>query len=81
VATDGTVTDGPYPTSKAYVGGFAVVDVASREEALEWLPRSPTPAAVLKKSGVKGPSNGELQSTRVRQRMRITPEERIVRSF
>jgi hypothetical protein len=36
VATDGTVTDGPYPESKAYIGGFAVVDVPSREEALEW---------------------------------------------
>ena len=36
VATDGTVTDGPSPESKAYIGGFAVVDVPSREEALEW---------------------------------------------
>jgi hypothetical protein len=36
VATDGTVTEGPYPESKAYIGGFAVVDVPSREEALEW---------------------------------------------
>ena len=36
VATDGTVTDGPYPESKAYVGGFSIVDVPSREEALEW---------------------------------------------
>ena len=36
VATDGTVTDGPYAESKAYVGGFSVVDVPSREEALEW---------------------------------------------
>ena len=36
VATDGTVTEGPYPESKAYIGGFAVVDVSSREEALEW---------------------------------------------
>jgi hypothetical protein len=36
VATDGTVTDGQYPGSKAYVGGFSVVDVPSREEALEW---------------------------------------------
>jgi hypothetical protein len=36
VATDGTVTDGPYPESKAYIGGFAVVDVPSREKALEW---------------------------------------------
>lgn len=36
VATDGTVTDGPYPETKEVIGGFAVVDVASREEALEW---------------------------------------------
>jgi hypothetical protein len=34
VATDGTVTDGA--ASKAYIGGFSVVDVPSREEALEW---------------------------------------------
>ena len=36
VATDGTVTDGPDPETKAVIGGFAVVDVASREAALEW---------------------------------------------
>ncbi len=36
VVTDGTVTDGPYPESKEHLGGFAVVDVPSREEALEW---------------------------------------------
>jgi len=36
VATDGTVTDGPYPESKAYTGGLSVVDVPSRQEALEW---------------------------------------------
>ena len=39
VATDGTVTDGPYPESKAYIGGFSVVNVPSREEALEWARR------------------------------------------
>jgi hypothetical protein len=33
VATDGTVTEGLYPEA---VGGFCIVDVASREEALEW---------------------------------------------
>ena len=33
VATDGTVTEGPYPEA---VGGFWVVDVPSREEALAW---------------------------------------------
>jgi hypothetical protein len=35
VATDGTVTDGR-PERKAYIGGFAIVDVASRDEALRW---------------------------------------------
>jgi hypothetical protein len=34
VDTDGTVTHGP--ESKAYIGGFSVVDVSSRDEALEW---------------------------------------------
>ena len=33
VATDGTVTDGPYPDA---IGGMSIVDVPSREEALEW---------------------------------------------
>jgi hypothetical protein len=36
VATDGTITDGPYPESKEHLGGFAVVDVPTREEALKW---------------------------------------------
>jgi hypothetical protein len=31
VATDGAVTGGPYPEA---IGGFAIVDVLSREEAL-----------------------------------------------
>ena len=39
VATDGTVTDGPYPESKEHVGGFAVVDVSTRDEALAWAAR------------------------------------------
>jgi len=36
VATDGTITDGPYPETKEVIGGFAVIEVPSREEALEW---------------------------------------------
>ena len=40
VATDGTVTDGPYPETKEVIGGFLVVDVATREEALVWAARS-----------------------------------------
>jgi hypothetical protein len=33
VATDGAVTDGPYPEA---IGGFTLVEVPSREEALQW---------------------------------------------
>ena len=36
VAGDGTVVDNPYPAGKPYLGGFWIVDVSSREEALEW---------------------------------------------
>ena len=36
VATDGIVADGPYPETKAVIGGFAIVDVLSREDALKW---------------------------------------------
>jgi hypothetical protein len=36
VATDGMVTDGPYPESKELIGGLMVVDVPTREAALEW---------------------------------------------
>ncbi|MFD5375552.1 YciI family protein [Streptomyces griseoincarnatus] len=39
VATDGTVTDGPYPETKAVIGGFSIIDVPSREDALEWAAR------------------------------------------
>jgi len=39
VATDGVVSDGPYPETKAVLGGFAIVDVPTREEALEWAAR------------------------------------------
>ena len=36
VATDGKVIDGPHPEAKAVIGGFAIVDVPSREAALQW---------------------------------------------
>jgi hypothetical protein len=36
VATDGTVTDGPDPETKAVIGGFSIIEVSSREEALDW---------------------------------------------
>jgi hypothetical protein len=36
VATDGSITDLPYPGSHPHLGGFAIVDVPSRDEALAW---------------------------------------------
>ena len=39
VGTDGSVTPGPVPETKAVVGGFSLVEVASRAEALEWAAR------------------------------------------
>ena len=36
VATDGTVTERPHPATKAVVGGFTIIDVPSRDEALQW---------------------------------------------
>src|SRR5438874_10819096 len=33
------VSDGPFSEAKEVIGGFAVYDVASREEALEWCRR------------------------------------------
>ena len=36
VDTDGTVTDGPYPETKEVIGGFVVLNLPSRGEALEW---------------------------------------------
>ena len=36
VAGDGTTTAGTYPETKEFNGGFTVLDVTSREAALEW---------------------------------------------
>jgi hypothetical protein len=39
VAPDGTVTHGPVPETKAVIGGFSVIEVGSREDALHWAAR------------------------------------------
>jgi hypothetical protein len=36
VATDGTITAGPNPETKAVIGGFSIIEVPTREDALEW---------------------------------------------
>ena len=39
VATDGTATPGPAPETKAVVGGFSIIEVPTRDEALAWAAR------------------------------------------
>jgi hypothetical protein len=36
-----TVTDGPYVEAKEVVGGYWLIDVKSKEEAIEWAKRCP----------------------------------------
>lgn len=41
--TDRTVIDGPFSETKELVAGFWLIDVKSREEAIEWVKRCPNP--------------------------------------
>ncbi|MGH8079660.1 MAG: YciI family protein [Lysobacter sp.] len=36
-----SVTDGPFPEAKEVLGGYWMIDVASREAAIEWAQRCP----------------------------------------
>lgn len=36
VSVDGSVKDAPFPETKPVLGGFAIFEVASHEEALKW---------------------------------------------
>ncbi|MFC6887086.1 MULTISPECIES: YciI family protein [Actinomadura] len=42
------VTDGPYGETKELFGGFYILNVASKEEAVEWAKRSPMTGPGLK---------------------------------
>ena len=38
-----TVVDGPFPETKELVAGFWLIQVKSKEEAIEWVKRCPNP--------------------------------------
>jgi hypothetical protein len=38
------ITDGPFTETKELVAGYTIIQVSSREEALEWTRRHPNPA-------------------------------------
>ena len=43
--TKWTVVDGPFTETKELVAGFSILQVKSKEEAIEWVKRSPKPMA------------------------------------
>jgi hypothetical protein len=38
-----TVVDGPFTETKELIAGFWVIDVKSKDEAIEWVKRAPSP--------------------------------------
>ena len=51
--TQRTVIDGPFPQTRELVAGFWLIQVKSREEAIEWMKRCPNPS--------DGPSEIEIR--------------------
>jgi len=62
--TDGkaTVTDGPFAEAKEVIGGYWIIQVRSREEAIEWARRAPM-------------GNNEIIEVRQIQEMSDFPED------
>ena len=54
VAPDGTITAGPYPETKAVIGGFSIIDVRHARRRWGGRRRSPSPAGVPKRYGRSG---------------------------
>ena len=57
-----TVTDGPFAETKEVIGGYWIIQVRSREEAIEWAKRAPM-------------SNNEVIEVRQIQEMSDFPED------
>ena len=58
--TPPVVTDGPYGETKELFNGFWIVDVASREEAVEWAKRAPLGGPGMKAEIRRVPSIDEF---------------------
>lgn len=54
------VTDGPYGETKELFGGFWILDVASKEEAVEWAKRAPLAGPGMKAEIRRVPSIDEF---------------------
>ena len=64
VATDGTVTDGPYPETKEVLGGFAASTSPHARKRSSGPPRSSSHAAVRKRYGSCCPSRPSDRTAR-----------------
>ncbi len=63
VTTDGMVVDGPYPESKELLGGVAIVDVPTRDAALEWAGKIARACRCAQKVRVFLPQRGRDSAT------------------
>ena len=59
-STPPLVTDGPYGETKELFGGYWIVDVASKEEAVEWAKRAPMAGPGMKTEIRRVPSIDEF---------------------
>ena len=71
---DGTVTEGTYPQTKQLEGGYTVLELPSREAALEWAAKIAVACRCAQE--VRAFHVRPRQLTRLRRRVRGTPAER-----
>ena len=62
------VTDGPFAEAKEVLGGYWMIQVKSKEEAVEWMKRCPAPA---------GGGEGEIEIRQVFELSDFAPGEAI----
>ena len=78
---DWAVTDGPFAEAKELIAGFTIIEVSSREEALEWLKKwpascAPDPGQHLELRQVYAPEDfGEEFTAELREREEQMREE------
>jgi hypothetical protein len=68
-----TVTDGPFAEAKELIAGYTVIQVRSREEALEWSRRFPNPVGEGREADIEVRQLYELEDfgeTEQTQRLR-----------
>jgi len=66
-----TVVDGPFTEAKELVAGYTLIEVKSREEALEWTRRFPNPAI--------GGKDGEIEVRQLFELEDFGPSEAVER--